>query len=151
MRHPEVARALALLLMAPACCAAQAADDGLVCPAAGASGAEIAARDSAPEALFTRPESTVPASKRTTRGLYLTARDAYEMVQEEPAKVLFVDVRTRGELQFNGMPASIDVNVPFMMQAEPPQWDATTSSLKLVANPRFDERIASPTVVFSPT
>ena len=124
--------------------AARAADEALACPAADAGAAPgNIAREVQPSALlFTRPESTVPAAKRTLRGLYVSARDAYEMVQEDPAKVLFIDVRTRAELQFIGAPALIDANVPFMLQADPPQWDEATSSLKLVINPQFVDRIA---------
>jgi rhodanese-related sulfurtransferase len=119
------------------------ADDTLTCPAAGASAAtETSARQPFSEPLFTRPEHTVPNSKRTARGLYVTARDAYDMVHEAPGKVLFVDVRTRGELQFVGMAALVDVNVPFLLQAEPPEWDAATASLRLVQNPDFVQRIA---------
>ena len=125
---------------------AHASDEALACPAAGAADASaagnIAREVQASEPLFTRPESTVPAAKRTLRGLYVSARDAYDMVQEDPARVLFVDVRTRAELQFIGAPALIDANVPFMLQADPPQWDEATSSLKLAVNPQFVDRIA---------
>jgi rhodanese-related sulfurtransferase len=96
--------------------------------------------------LFTRPESSVPAAKRTTRGLYVTATDAYEMVSASPAKVLFIDVRTRGELQFIGMPTLVDAHVPFLLETSPPQWDEASATLKLAANPAFvndvDKRLA---------
>jgi rhodanese-related sulfurtransferase len=117
---------------------AHAADDVLGCPAdAGGTDRAGAAREPSSEAPFTRPEETVPANTRTTCGLYLTATDAYEMVSEDPAKVLFIDVRTRGELQFIGMPTVVDAHVPILVDATPPQWDDVTSSLKLVPNPDF--------------
>ena len=88
----------------------------------------------------------MPANKRTTCGLYLTAVDAYEMVNEDPAKVLFIDVRTRGELQFIGMPTLVDAHVPILVEAAPPLWDDASSSFKLVPNPDFvaavDARLA---------
>jgi rhodanese-related sulfurtransferase len=87
--------------------------------------------------LFTRPESSVPSAKRTTRGLYVTAKDAYEMVSAMPDKVLFIDVRTRGELQFIGMPTLVDAHVPFLVETSPPQWDDASATLKLAANPTF--------------
>ena len=126
---------------------AHAAGDVLVCPAEGGEGAGAgAAREASPGAPFTRPEETVPANKRTACGLYLTAVDAYEMVSEDPAKVLFIDVRTRGELQFIGMPTLVDAHVPILIEATPPQWDDATSSFKLVPNPDFvaavDARLA---------
>ncbi len=124
---------------------AQAAGESGGCPANDPTSTS-AARDNAPEALFSRPEATVPANKRTARGLYLTASDAFEMVSSDPAKVLFIDVRTSGELQFIGMPTIVDANVPIFLAATPPQWDSATASLKLVPNADFiaevDRRLA---------
>jgi rhodanese-related sulfurtransferase len=123
---------------------AQAAGEAALCvadDAAVASGARSAADE-----LFTRPESSVPAAKRTTRGLYVTAQDAYDMVSAMPDKVLFIDVRTRGELQFIGMPTLVDAHVPFLLETSPPQWDEANATLKLSANPTFvadvDKRLA---------
>lgn len=118
---------------------AYGAGEALVCPVENTATAAIA-RDTSGE-LFTRPESSVPAAKRTVRGLYLTARDAYEMVSEAPEKVLFIDVRTRGELQFIGMPTLVDAHVPFLVETSPPQWDDASSTFKLVLNPKFEEDV----------
>ncbi len=56
----------------------------------------------------------VPAKKKkqTPQGLYLTPQEAYDMIKANPAKVLFVDVRTPEELYFVGHAAGIDKNVP---------------------------------------
>ena len=117
---------------------AMAAGDAFACPAGAAdSAAAVAPRDAAAGAPFTRPESTVPDAKRTACGLYLTAVDAYQMVSEDPAKALFIDVRTRGELQFIGMPTLVDAHVPFLVEAAPLQWDDAASSFKLAPNPDF--------------
>ena len=105
---------------------AQAAGEAGACradDAAATSGAREGAAD-----LFTRPESSVPAGKRTTRGLYATAMDAYEMVSATPAKVLFIDVRTRGELQFIGMATMVDAHVPFLLETSPPTRHLSTTS-----------------------
>ena len=59
------------------------------------------------------------------------------MVSEAPDKVLFIDVRTRGELQFIGMPTLVDAHVPFLVEASPPQWDEASSTFKLAPNPTF--------------
>lgn len=128
---------IAVLLSVATIPIAHAAGEALVCPAEGAPVA-TAARDPVGD-LFTRPEASVPAAKRTMRGLYLTAQDAYEMVSEAPAKVLFIDVRTRGELQFIGMPTPVDAHVPFLIETSPPQWDDANSTFKLVPNPKFVE------------
>jgi len=50
--------------------------------------------------------------KQTLAGLYLTPKEAYDMKQANPAKVLFVDVRTPEELYFVGHAANIDKNIP---------------------------------------
>jgi len=135
---------LALVAFASASLA-QASDDASTCPAGGGDLA-AAPRETSPESPFTRPEATVPANKRTTRGLYVTATDAYEMVGEDAAKVLFIDVRTRGELQFIGMPTSVDGHVPILVEATPAQWDDAAASFKLVPNAEFvsavDARLA---------
>ncbi len=142
--------ALAAALGGPAL----AAGEVLGCPAGGPEAAVgmpgatagAGARGALPGGPFTRPEDTVPANKRTERGLYLTAVDAFDMVSEDPAKVLFIDVRTRGELQFIGMPALVDANVPILIEAVPLQWDAAASGFKLVPNLDFvaavDKRLA---------
>jgi len=118
---------------------AHAAGDAVACPVDDAAVAAIARDLSA--GLFTRPEATVPAAKRTARGLYLTAQDAYDMVSEAPDKVLFVDVRTRGELQFIGMPTLVDAHVPFMVETSPPQWDEANSTFRLAPNPAFVDEV----------
>jgi rhodanese-related sulfurtransferase len=125
---------------------AQAVGDLSGCPApANDAASATGARDSAAD-KFTRPEDSVPANKRSACGLYLTATDAFAMVSEDPSKVLFIDVRTPGELQFIGMPTIVDANVPVFLPATPPQWDNATSSLKLVPNADFiagvDRRLA---------
>jgi rhodanese-related sulfurtransferase len=139
-RHALVAAALYLAAIP----IAGAAGEALVCPVDSAPVTAVA-RDASGDP-FTRPEASVPVAKRTARGLYVTAQDAYEMISEAPDKVLFVDVRTRGELQFIGMPTLVDAHVPFLVEASPPQWDTANSTFKLVANRTFvddvDKRLA---------
>jgi rhodanese-related sulfurtransferase len=126
--------------------AAHAAGEAFACPNPGNDAAAVSPREALPDAPYTRPEASVPASKRTMRGLYLTAVDAYGMVSEDPRKVLFIDVRTRGELQFIGMATLVDAHVPYLVEAIPPQWDEASSSFKLVPNADFvaatDRRLA---------
>ena len=56
----------------------------------------------------------VPAKKKkqTPQGLYLTAKEAHDMVKADSAKVLFVDTRTPEELYFVGYTDMIDKNIP---------------------------------------
>jgi rhodanese-related sulfurtransferase len=46
----------------------------------------------------------VPADKQTTLGLYVTAREAYDMWKTAPDKVMILDVRTPEEFLFIGHP-----------------------------------------------
>ena len=130
---------IAVALIVVAIPTAHAAGEALACPAENAPGASVAGDTF--DDLFTRPESSVPIAKRTIRRLYVTARDAYEMVSEAPDKVLFIDVRTRGELQFIGMPTLVDAHVPFLVETAPPQWDEASSTFKLAPNPTFVEDV----------
>jgi len=52
-------------------------------------------------------------AKQTPQGLYLTPKEAYDMIKANPAKVLFVDVRTPEELYFVGHAEGIDKNIPW--------------------------------------
>lgn len=117
---------------------AYASDDALTCPVGSANATtDAGTRESGTETLFTRPEASVPENKRTNRGLYVTAQDAYDMLQEGAPRMLFVDVRTRAELQFIGAPTMLDAHVPYLVEADPVQWDDATSAFKLVPNPGF--------------
>lgn len=79
----------------------------------------------------------VPKDKQTKLGKYLAAKDAYAMVTAERAKVLFVDVRTRGEVQFVGYTDEIDGHVPFVEISQRGEWDLTKVRFKLDPNPGF--------------
>jgi rhodanese-related sulfurtransferase len=85
----------------------------------------------------------VPEKKRTTLGLYLTAAEAYEVAQHE--KVLFIDVRTRAEVNFLGMPTVADVNIPYMELDRMYGWDEKKGVFKMDPNSGFvseiDERL----------
>jgi rhodanese-related sulfurtransferase len=85
--------------------------------------------------------ASVPEIKRTALGLYLTAQETYDMVRAAPATVLFLDVRSTGEVQFLGMPTVADANVPYMQQSEWNEWDESRSNFKFVVNPGFAEGV----------
>ncbi len=74
--------------------------------------------------------------KRTSWGLYLTAREAYEMKQAQNDGVLFVDVREPVEIMFTGFTDEIDVNVPFLL-VNPSKWNAKKPVLAMEPNPDF--------------
>jgi rhodanese-related sulfurtransferase len=64
--------------------------------------------------------ASVPEVKRTRAGLYLTAAEVPAFVASRggPARVLFLDVRTRAEAMYVGMPAGVDALVPFVEHQE---------------------------------
>jgi rhodanese-related sulfurtransferase len=74
-------------------------------------------------------EGALPASKRTSLGLYITAADAHQMWRADPVNVKIVDVRTPQEWRLTGYPPM-----------------AATISLTTSANQFVDQvkRIASP-------
>lgn len=90
--------------------------------------------------------SALPANKRTRSGLYLTAAEAGILLDAIGDRVLFIDVRTRGELIFNGMPATIDAHVPFLLDPLDARWDDSKGAYQLERNPDFvaavDRRLA---------
>ncbi len=55
-----------------------------------------------------------PAKKKkiTPQALYVTAKEAHDMVSKEGDKILFVDTRTPEEVYFVGMPEGLDKNIP---------------------------------------
>ena len=79
----------------------------------------------------------IPEYKQTRAERYLTSKEAYEEIQVEEHKILFLDVRTRSELAVVGMPTVADANVPFMLMAEPMTWNDEWGSFKMTANPNF--------------
>ena len=81
------------------------------------------------------PEPEDP-KKQTSWGLYLTAREAYEMKQAEGDAVLFVDVREPVEIMFTGFTDVVDVNVPFLL-VNPAKWNPGKPVLAMEPNPDF--------------
>jgi len=76
----------------------------------------------------------VPQAKRTTLGLYLTARDAHRMWAANPDRVKIIDVRTPEEYMFVGHPP-MAINIPGWLVSY--QWDRTGKKLAMRQNPRF--------------
>lgn len=85
--------------------------------------------------VFAIDAAAVPEIKRTQVGLYLTAAEAYEMANKE--KVLFLDVRTRAEVNFLGIPTVADANIPYMEIDSLYSWDEKKGVFKLEPNSGF--------------
>ena len=110
--------------------------------AAGAAMAGIATRA---EALLVArasgPQAGIVKAKQTTLGLYMTPREAADVMAREGAKTLFVDVRTRAEMMFTGWAPAIDGNVPFVDVTEFWDWDDKEGRYKLEANATFSQDV----------
>jgi len=84
----------------------------------------------------------IPADKVTKAGQYLTSRGAYNLVQKERAKVLFIDIRTRAEIATVGMTQEVDAHVPYVDFNDFWEWDSASARFKLDLNPDFGAAIA---------
>ena len=86
--------------------------------------------------------AAVPASKQTTAGRYLDAREAYALKQKLGAKSCFVDVRTRYEVSYVGMPTAADANIPYVEHPDDAPWDDKAGRFKLEVNSDFGPELA---------
>lgn len=77
----------------------------------------------------------VPKNKQTALGKYVTAKEAYDLVQAERDKVLFLDVRTSAEMMFVGMTEEVDAAVPFVEMST--AWDDKSGRFQLNPNGAF--------------
>ena len=87
--------------------------------------------------------TNVPASKRTDLALYLSALQAWDVKQKRGADVLLVDVRTRAEAQYVGLPEVLDMHIPYMENSAFFEWDDVRNQYKVEANHQFAQSIAS--------
>ena len=76
----------------------------------------------------------VPEEKLTSLGLYLTAREAYQMWQANPEQVKLLDVRTFEEYVLIGH-SEMAANVPLAFPSY--KWDANKGNYSVVANSDF--------------
>jgi rhodanese-related sulfurtransferase len=81
-----------------------------------------------------KPTSQVPEKKRTAAGLYVTAREAFEMWRSDPKRVKILDVRTPEEYFFVGH-AEMARNIPIGFVKY--QWNAEKNEPVLEPNPNF--------------
>jgi len=86
---------------------------------------------------FAVDKKDIPEYKQTSAELYVTSSEAYDEIQSAGNRILFLDVRTRSEIAFVGMPTAADANVPYMFMTEPMTWNDDWSSFKMISNPNF--------------
>ena len=82
----------------------------------------------------------------TPFGLYLTPLEAWQMKQQDPEGVLFIDVRTRAEVQYVGFTEYADANIPVMFQPGSYDWkpdskDPQVGQFNKVRNEEFSKAV----------
>jgi rhodanese-related sulfurtransferase len=84
------------------------------------------------------PQANLPEGKRTTLGLYLSAKQAYERWLADPEKVVLIDVRTPEEYLFVGHPP-MAWKIPVAVQLY--EWDAAKQQYPMKPTPDFVARV----------
>jgi len=80
--------------------------------------------------------SKLAKKKQTPQGKYLTAVEAYKMLENESKDILFIDVRTRAEIEFVGMTSLVDMNIPYMTQ-DIDSWNEKKNKFDMAPNSNF--------------
>jgi rhodanese-related sulfurtransferase len=84
----------------------------------------------------------LPTIKRTKLGLYLTPQQAHEMMQKDGKNILFLDIRTRAEAMYVGMPGGVDALVPYVEHQEiMVEWDDRRNIYMLESNIDFTKEV----------
>jgi rhodanese-related sulfurtransferase len=86
------------------------------------------------EEVSSQAKPPAPKGKETVLGLYVTAKEAYEMWKEDPDKVKIIDCRTTEEYLFIGHPP-MAWNIPVAIQTY--EWDADRKQFPMKPNPDF--------------
>ena len=85
--------------------------------------------------------NSIPEKKRTKLGLYMTSAEALHYVNRNAINTLFVDVRSRAEVNFLGTPTVIDANIPYMELSEWYAWNEKRKSFNMDVNSSFATEI----------
>lgn len=83
----------------------------------------------------------LPTKKQTPQALYVSSVEAYEQIQEKVDKALLIDVRSRAEVAFLGMPTDADANIPYMTVGSFDEWDEKKKTFKMAPNSEFVMRV----------
>jgi len=79
----------------------------------------------------------LPAKKQTDFNLYLSAIEANNIVTDDTKNTLFLDIRTRAEINFLGMPSNADANIPYFTPDSWESFDNKKKVFKLAPNSNF--------------
>lgn len=87
--------------------------------------------------------ANVPAGKATKAALYLSAGQAWALKQASANEVLLLDIRSRAEAAYVGMPSDADALVPFREHDDQMvDWDARRQTFSMSLNPHFVKEVA---------
>ena len=67
----------------------------------------------------------------------MSSSEAYKKLQKWGEKALFIDVRTRAEVAFVGMPTMVNANIPYMLTDGFNQWNDRKQTFQLKRNRGF--------------
>jgi len=87
--------------------------------------------------------SNLKTKKQTKPALYMTPDQANKFMKKNGQKALFLDVRSRPEVNFLGMPTIADANVPYMKLSEWFAWNKKKNNFKMEVNSDFIDDVAS--------
>ena len=82
--------------------------------------------------------TNIPVGKQTLAGLYVTAREAYDLWKSDPGKIILIDVRTPEEYLFVGNPA-MAWKIPLATQSY--DWDMGKGKFPMHILPDFISRV----------
>lgn len=84
----------------------------------------------------------VPEAKRAAGAQYVDAKEAYALKQQLGAHAYMVDVRTRYEVAYLGMPTVADANIPYLEHPDDAGWDAKAGRWAMSVNNDFGPELA---------
>lgn len=77
----------------------------------------------------------IPENKRTQAGLYVTSAEVGGMLENPDVRL--IDIRSRAEVSFLGLPVRANKHIPYMVMPMMPEYDAAKGTYKLELNPDF--------------
>ena len=90
---------------------------------------------------FAIEKSEIGKKKHTDLNLYATASEAYDMLKADE-NAIFIDVRTRAEVNFLGMPTDATIHIPYMTPEDWAEFDEKKKVFKLFPNSDFAIQVA---------
>ncbi|MDH5407116.1 MAG: rhodanese-like domain-containing protein [Gammaproteobacteria bacterium] len=97
---------------------------------------------SASTGSFAVSNAKLPKKKQTQLGLYMTAPETMKHMHKHAKKTLFVDVRSRAEVNFLGTATIIDAVIPYMELSYSYEWNKKKGGYEMEVNSGFSNEVA---------